>query len=55
MVMMTGALACLIAAALTIGQARMFLFVSIGAVLMVSGLALMRPRSAKSHTWEMQS
>lgn len=54
LVMMTGALGCWIAAAITIGEARMLLFVLLGVVLMVGGLALMRPRSTKARTWEMQ-
>jgi len=53
--MMTGALGCWIAAAITMGGAWMLLFVSLGVVLMVAGLVLMRPRSTKARTWEMQS
>jgi hypothetical protein len=47
LIMMTGALGCWIAAAITLGEHRMFLFVALGTVLMVGGLALMRPRSPK--------
>jgi hypothetical protein len=46
LLMMTVALGCWIAAAITLGEARMWLFASLGAVLMLAGLALMRPASS---------
>jgi hypothetical protein len=53
--MLTGALGCWIAAIITAGGAWMFLFLALGAVLMLSGLALSRPRPARARAWEMQS
>lgn len=41
--MMTLAFACWIAAATSMGEAKMWLFVALGALLTVVGLALMRP------------
>ena len=46
LLMMTVALGCWIAAAITMGEAKMWLFASLGAVLMLAGLALMRPASS---------
>ena len=43
MVMMTCALGCWIAVAINMGDAKMWLFVGLGALLTLAGLLLMRP------------
>ena len=53
LVMLTGALGCWIAAVITAGDTWMILFLVLGAVLMLSGLALSRPRPTR--TWDLQS
>jgi hypothetical protein len=52
--LMTSALGCWIAAAITMGDSLMLLFVALGVVLMVASLMMMRPRSSKAQALEMQ-
>jgi hypothetical protein len=46
LVLMTVALGCWIAAAITVGEAKMWRFLAVGMVLTLAGLALMRPASS---------